>query len=288
MFFTIFTPTYNRGSLLERLYKSLKNQTYKNFEWLIIDDGSNDDTENIVKNFINEKKIEIIYIKKENEGKQKTYNLGIKKARGDYFICIDSDDYYIINGLEIIKKYIDKHKKDKNISAYSYLSMDENGNLIGTRFPKNEIKSKPFDIYYNYNVRGDKGIALKTKILKNYEFPLIDKEKFITEAVLYNRIAKNSYWIFINEIIEIKEYQVGGLSNNILEIMKKNPKGYDLYYKELQENINSVHSFIKVNYSYYIYYVEILRKFEINKLKYKVALFLYPLFYLKNRMRRKK
>lgn len=285
MIFTIFTPTYNREKLLTKLYESLLKQTFQNFEWLIIDDGSTDKTEDIVKKFISEEKINIKYIKKINEGKQKTYNMAIDLAQGEYFICIDSDDYYVDNGLEIIKYYIEKNQENTQIGAYSYLSIYPNEKLIGTAFPKDEMISNSFDIYYNNNVKGDKGIVFKTKILKKFRFPCIEGEKFITEALLYNRISKEYDWVFFNEKIEVKEYQNTGLSKNLNKIILENTKGYDLYYKELQEHINSFKSFLKVNYSYYLYMIKI-KRIRIKELKYKSAIFLYPIFFL-NSLRRK-
>ena len=185
--FTIFTPTYNRAKLLKELYKSLKLQSYKNFEWLIVDDGSTDNTYEIVREFQLEKIIEIKYIKKENGGKQRAYNLGVENARGELFICLDSDDTYVENALEIILKYWEKYSNDLEIAGMGYLSCYPDGRVIGTEFPKNEMLSNQFEIYYNYKVSGDKGLMFRTKILKNYKFPEIEDEKFITEAVVYKR-----------------------------------------------------------------------------------------------------
>ena len=106
--FTIFTPTYNRADLLKKLYESLKNQSFKNFEWLIVDDGSTDNTCETIQGFQEENIIDIRYIKKENGGKQRAYNVGVENAKGELFICLDSDDIYVENGLEIILKYWEK------------------------------------------------------------------------------------------------------------------------------------------------------------------------------------
>ena len=109
--FTVFTPTYNRAGLLTELYESLKIQTYKNFEWLIIDDGSADNTEETVKEFQKENILKINYIKKENGGKQRAYNLAVENSEGELFICLDSDDKYIPEGLEIILRYWEEYEK---------------------------------------------------------------------------------------------------------------------------------------------------------------------------------
>ena len=111
--FTIFTPTYNRKEFLTKLYGSLKKQTYKDFEWIVVDDGSSDGTKEIVQNFIDEKKLDIKYYYKENGGKQRAYNYGAEKACGELFICLDSDDEYVADGLEIIEKYWKKYEQNE-------------------------------------------------------------------------------------------------------------------------------------------------------------------------------
>ena len=168
MKFTIFTPTYNRAYLLEELYDSLKSQTFKDFEWLVVDDGSLDDTRQIVEKFINEKILNISYYYKDNGGKQRAYNYALDKAKGELFICLDSDDKYVPNGLEIILKYWIKNEKNSKIAGMGYISTYPNGDIIGTKFPKNEMIESQFDIYNKYKVTGDKGLMFRTDIIKNY------------------------------------------------------------------------------------------------------------------------
>ena len=118
MKFTVFTPTFNRKELLEKLYKSLQKQTFKDFEWLIVDDGSDDGTKEKVEEFLNEKKLDIKYYFKENGGKQRAYNFATDKANGELFICLDSDDEYVENGLETILKYWKKYEKNRCTCTY--------------------------------------------------------------------------------------------------------------------------------------------------------------------------
>ena len=134
MKFTVFTPTFNRKELLGKLYTSLQNQTYRDFEWLIVDDGSTDGTEDRVKEFINEKKLDIRYFHTENGGKQRAYNFGVEKAEGELFICLDSDDEYVETGLETILKYWEKYEKNDEIAGMGYLSIypDGKGNGFNT------------------------------------------------------------------------------------------------------------------------------------------------------------
>ena len=232
MKFTIFTPTYNRKDLLNNVYNCLKEQTYKNFEWIIVDDGSIDDTKKLVEKFINENILNIKYYYVENGGKQRAYNYGVEKATGQLFICLDSDDKYVSNGLEVILKYWEKYENNKNIAGMGYLSMYENGKIIGTKFPENEMTESQFDIYNKYGVKGDKGLMFRTEIIKKYPFPVFQNEKFTTEAVVYNRISEKYKMVYINEKIEIKEYQNDGLTSKYNALLVRNPQGQALYHNE--------------------------------------------------------
>ena len=241
MKFTIFTPTFNRKELLEKLYKSLQKQTYKDFEWLIVDDGSADGTKEKVEEFLSEKKLDIKYYFKENGGKQRAYNFATDKANGELFICLDSDDEYVENGLETILKYWKKYEKNNNIAGMGYLSTYPNREVIGSSFPEKEMVSTQFDIYNKYGVKGDKGLMFRTEIIKKYKFPVFDDEKFITEAVVYNRICEKYKMAYVNEKIEIKEYQEDGLTAKYNNLLLRNPKGQALYHNE----INSQNLFFK-------------------------------------------
>ena len=233
MKFTIFTPTFNRKELLGKLYSSLQNQTYRDFEWLIVDDGSNDGTEERVKEFINEKKLDIKYFYTENGGKQRAYNFGVEKAEGELFICLDSDDEYVETGLETILKYWEKYENNNEIAGMGYLSTYPDGKVIGREFPEKEMISTQFDIYNKYGVKGDKGLMFRTEILKKYPFPVFEGEKFTTEAVVYNRICQKYKMLYVNEKIEIKEYQKDGLTAKYNNLLLRNPKGQALYHNEI-------------------------------------------------------
>ena len=233
MKFTIFTPTFNRKELLEKLYKSLQKQTYTDFEWLIVDDGSIDGTGEKVKEFLEESKLDIKYFYKENGGKQRAYNFATDKANGELFICLDSDDEYVENGFETILKYWEKYEKNREIAGMGYLSMYPDGEIIGSSFPEKEMISTQFDIYNKYGVKGDKGLMFRTEIIKKYKFPVFDDEKFITEAVVYNRICEKYKMVYVNEKIEIKEYQEDGLTAKYNNLLLRNPKGQALYHNEI-------------------------------------------------------
>ena len=232
MKFTVFTPTFNRKELLEKLYKSLQKQTYTDFEWLIVDDGSIDGTGEKVKEFLEESKLDIKYFYKENGGKQRAYN-------------------FATDGFETILKYWEKYEKDANIAGMGYLSMYPDGEIIGSSFPEKEMISTQFDIYNKYGVKGDKGLMFRTEIIKKYKFPVFDDEKFITEAVVYNRICEKYKMVYVNEKIEIKEYQEDGLTAKYNNLLLRNPKGQALYHNEINSQNLSFKQKVLNNAVYY-------------------------------------
>lgn len=233
---TIFTPAYNRKKELNVLYKSLLLQDYNDFEWVIVDDGSVDDTENLILDLKNENKMNIVYFKQENKGKSKAVNQGIKLAKGDLFLCIDSDDYFLPNVLSMINKEYENIKNDDSIAGLGFLHYKVNTEeVIGTKFPNENMVDTYFNIYNLYKVKGDKQLMFKTKIMKEFLFPEIEGEKFVPEALVFNRISQKYKMKFINKAIVYKDYLESGYSNNYFKLAKKNPKGQVLYYKELYE-----------------------------------------------------
>ena len=233
---TIFTPAYNRKKELSVLYNSLLLQDYNNFEWVIVDDGSVDDTENLILDLKNENKINIVYFKQENKGKSKAVNQGIKLAKGDLFLCIDSDDYFLPNVLSMINREYENIKNDDSIAGLGFLHYKVNTEeVIGTKFPNENMVDTYFNIYNLYKVKGDKQLIFKTKIMKEFSFPEIEGEKFVPEALVFNRISQKYKMKFINKAIVYKDYLESGYSNNYFKLAKNNPKGQVLYYKELYE-----------------------------------------------------
>lgn len=237
---SLITATYNREKLLTNLYKSLCEQTTKKFEWIVVDDGSVDETDNLINKFKLDNIIDITYLKKENGGKHTAINLGVEIAKYPYVFLVDSDDYLpnnsickIISYIEIISTRTDFSK----LSGICGLKADFNGNIVGTKFPKDLICSY-IDYRYKYEIKGDKAEIFKKEVLMEFKFPVFAKEKFCPEALVWNRISYKYNMYFFNEIIYHSEYLEGGLSDRSLEIRKKAPKATLTYYKELYKNKN--------------------------------------------------
>lgn len=224
---TIFTPTYNRGYIIGKLYDSLLSQTNKNFKWLIVDDGSSDNTEELVKSWIDEGKIEIKYIKQENQGKHIAHNTGVENCDTELFFCVDSDDYLLDNAVEDI--YSDYcNIQDNSIAGIVSIRMTEKIEPIGTDMPIGIRYSSLSDLYEKYKFRGDTALVFKTNILKKYKFPKINGEKFVGEEYVYCQIDKN-YKLFISSNrYYICEYLEDGYTKNVAKLIVNNPKGYTL------------------------------------------------------------
>ena len=187
---TVFTPSYNRKKELKKLYLSLLNQKYNKFEWLIVDDGSIDDTKEYIKEIKSEKKIKIRYVYKNNGGKQSAYNLGLKEAKGDIFLCIDSDDILATNILDVVAHDFKSLESKTDIAGVMYTQgyISDKNKIIGTSFKLDSMIDTYYNIYNIHKVTGDKLIVLKTNVAREYYFPIIDGEKFVPEALIFNRI----------------------------------------------------------------------------------------------------
>ena len=231
---SILTPTYNREKLLKNLYRSLiENSKYNvDIEWLIMDDGSTDNTKELVQNYIKEEQIEIKYFYQKNQGKMKAINNLVPKASGELIIECDSDDYFTTNAFEIINKEYMKNT-DKNIYALCFLKVDQNGKNMGQTF-KNK-KTTMFNLYFKEEENGEKALVFYTDIRKKYIHKLEKNERFVTEARMYHEMDLKYKMICINEPIMICEYQNEGYSKNITKEFKENPFGYYNYFKEILE-----------------------------------------------------
>ena len=233
---TVFTPTYNRAKLLPDLYESLKRQTCKDFEWVIVDDGSTDDTESLVKQWIPQADFSICYTKKENGGKQRAVNLGVQKAKGEYFFIVDSDDILTDNAVETALKWFDTIKDEKNFGGIGGQKGYKSGKAIGDSFDGEYLDATTLE-RAKYHINGDKAEIFYTDVLKKFPFPEFEGEKFVPEALVYNRIAQAGYKLrWFNEIVYLAEYLPDGYSANVDRLLISNWQGYSLYVKELMQS----------------------------------------------------
>lgn len=277
---TVFTPTYNRSSLLPRLYHSLVDQMFDEFEWLIIDDGSIDNTEQTVEKFIQEHRIGIRYIKVENRGKQQAINLGAQKARGELFFIVDSDDALINNSLYTIWSMYQDVCHNPEIAGIcglkAYFNLDQVG---GDQFFENLICS-PQDLRYKHKIKGDMAEVVKTEILRQYPFPYFEGEKFCSEGLVWNRIGQKYKFYYFHQKIYLCDYLEEGLTRTIAQHYRSSPQCSMLYYRELITNNPTFKYLVRasINYWRYSYFFKGIRR-ETMKPMLWMYLF-YPLGYL--------
>ena len=233
---SILTATYNRAKLLDKLYSSIlinSNNTKMEIEWLIMDDGSTDNTKILVENYEKERIIDVKYFYQKNQGKMAALNNLLEHAKGDWILECDSDDFLVPNSLKIIENSIEKIENLENIYALVFLKYDQKGNNMGNCFPQNNYESTMFNLYFKEGITGEKALVFNSNIRKNYKYELEKEEKFITEARLHHKMDLKYKVKCFNEKIMICEYREDGYSQNIKKIFKENPYGYFEYFREI-------------------------------------------------------
>lgn len=229
---SIVTATYNRENLLPNLYDSLieNKKSYKDFEWVIMDDGSTDNTEDLVRKWIKENKIDIKYFKQKNQGKMSAINNAMPKISGEIVMEVDSDDTIVKDGLKMVATDYE-NLSEENIYGILYKR------ILGKKNTevKNEMDNKVitlFDIHNKYGFDFDMNLTFKSDIRKKYKYKLINNEKFVTEASLYYKLDQlYDGMLFKDKYLVAGEYQEDGYSKNISGIFKKYPFGYHEYFK---------------------------------------------------------
>lgn len=227
---TIFTPTYNRAHTLVRTYQSLCQQTCNDFEWLIIDDGSTDNTKELVEQWIAEADFTIRYIHQENQGMHGAHNTAYKNIRTELNTCIDSDDYMPKDAVELIVTFWKNHKSEK-YAGFVGLDCREDGSIIGTEFPQN-LHETTLMRYYASGGKGDKKLVYRTDVIAQYpEYPLFKGERYVGLAYKYMLIDQDYKLLTLNKPLVIVEYQPDGSSNSMYRQYWNNPRGFAFYRK---------------------------------------------------------
>lgn len=258
---SVLTPTHNRVDLLPKLYQSLKenNRQEIEIEWLIMDDGSTDSTQNKIEELKKENIIEIHYFYQENQGKMVAINQLVEKAKGEFIIECDDDDYFTTNAFQTIQKTCKKYREKKDIYGFCFLKYDQEGKNMGNLFSQKETTM--FDLYFREGETGEKAIVFFSEIRKQYKHQLEKHEKFITEARMYHEMDLKRHLITINEPIMICEYQKEGYTKNYSKQCKENPFGYYQYFKEILERDMKKVLFSKRLYAikHYILFTELTK-----------------------------
>jgi len=228
---TVFTPAYNRAHTLSRTYQSLKRQNNKNFIWLIVDDGSTDDTRKLIEKWITkENEFTIQYIYKENGGMHTAHNVAYQNITTELNVCIDSDDCLAENAIDMILSTWDKIK-DQRYAGIIGLDADFNNHIIGNSFPK-DMKETTLREYYAQGGKGDKKLVYRTDIINSYpEYPTFENEKYVALAYKYRLIDQDHKLYVISKILCNVEYQSDGSSHTMWKQYLNNPKGFVFWRK---------------------------------------------------------
>lgn len=266
---TVFTPTYNRAYILPILYNSLVNQSFKDFEWIIVDDGSTDTTKELVEGFLSDKKIKIRYFIQKNQGKHVAINNGAELAEGDLFFIVDSDDYLAKNALEILYARYLTIKENPKIAGIFINCSNKNPKVKHDTFnlllPEEGIICTLTELNHQFQIRGEFATAIKTKIQQEYSYPIFEGEKFCRESLVYRRIGKKYNFLFVSDKIYFADYLEDGLTVKSWKLLKKSPKGAALLFKEqAKENIPIKEKLIALN-AYWDFQINDIKSSWFNK-----------------------
>lgn len=295
---TIFTPAYNRAEYLTRLYESLRRQKIKDFEWLIIDDESNDNTEQVVREFFNTQNGFVInYHKVKHGGKHRALNKAFDIAMGEYFFIVDSDDYITDDAVQCIFRWIDETKENNDLAGFSGLRKSSNGISGGTPLVNKQgwIEVSNFE-RLKYQLSGEKAEVYRTEILRKYKFPEFENEYFVSEDVCWNAIANAGFKVrWYNHVIYIFEYLDSGLTksnSNELEGSVANFNGFSyrikylIRYKGLTNNPRLLKQYLKAAHRKKLTVDQIAEYLEVSRYKIKLIYFILFIGFSKSLVRK--
>lgn len=299
--FTIFTPTYNRAHTLDRVYNSLMAQTYKDFEWLIVDDGSTDNTKELINKFKEKSWFPIHYHYQKNRGKHTAINVGVQKAQGQLFLILDSDDACVSEALERFNCQWEAIPENEraSFSAITALCKNQNGEVISDKFPHDILDSNSLELFYVYKVKGEKWGFHRTDVMKEFPFPEPTEHlSFVPESLVWMKIARKYKTRFINEVLRI--YYI---ENNEISLCRTSPKknayqgllmhqdalnnNIDYFFYSPKEFIRSLVHFVRFSLHLKIGFVKSFHSLNNRKAKLLFLIFspLGILVYLKDKLK---
>lgn len=245
----IITTTYNRAYCIGQLYESLKKQKSTDFLWLIVDDGSQDDTKKVVTQFIDENCIEIKYVYQENKGMHGARNTAYNLIDTELNVIIDSDDWLADNIVEKILIFWDKTKKT-NVSGIISLNADPQGNIIGDKLPNGLEYMTTTEMTDKYHIKGDKKFIFRSELTRLYPYPEFDKENFFPASYKFRLLDKDYTMANLNEVTCIVDYSENSMSFNKINQYRTCPKGFAFYRNEMIRLSNNPRYILKQNFHY--------------------------------------
>jgi FkbM family methyltransferase len=235
--FTVFTPTYNRAHTLSRAYYSLGEQSFRDFEWLIVDDGSTDDTGDLVSRWRGEAQFPIRYIRQGNRGKHMAINLGVREARGSLFLELDSDDSCVPQALERFAFHWSSIPEPVRsyFAGVTALCQDAKGGIVGDPFPADVLDSNSLEIRYRYKVRGEKWGFQRTEVLRRFPFPATEEAIYVPEGIVWSKVARHYRTRFVNEPLRVYWAEGHGGQDQLTKATPVGPKslGYVMWHRSV-------------------------------------------------------
>ena len=228
MRFTCFTPTYNRANTLGRVYESLRSQSFRDFDWIIVDDGSTDGTKALVESW--ESVFPIKYLWKPNGGKHTAVNFGMPHVNGEFTVFLDSDDRCTPNALERFDYHWRQIPDSTHFSTLCCLCARPDGTTLGEPYPAEVVDAFTFADQWRLRAWERWGIS-RTDILRMFPYP--EGEKWVPDGLIWNRLSRKYAARFFNEALRIYEIQPDSLMTRLVDLRTSNPKVTLTYYKEL-------------------------------------------------------
>ncbi len=232
--FTVFTPAFNPGPLIQRTYESLRAQTFREFEWLVVDDGSTDNTRQSIQTWQTAAPFEIRYYFQPHQGKHRAHNLAVREAAGELFTVLDADDTIVPLALERLLFHWESIPpcERSRYSGIGCLCANSESRTIGRPFPGEVVDCRHYDIDARFGAIGEKWGFHRTPVLREFPFPEIPGERFCPEGLVWNRIAARYLVRHVNESLRIYHTNGTGLSANWATLVMRSPHGVRLFYRD--------------------------------------------------------
>ena len=232
--FTVFIPTFNRAYTLDRALQSVAEQTFRDFEVVIVDDGSTDNTSQLIERWQKKGEFPIRYHWQENQGKHVSHNTAVNLSRGYFFVLLDSDDMLHPQALERLKYHWENipDSKKKHFAGVEGLCVYSDSSIKVDRFPEDVMDSDYLQKTKKYNIRSEKRNAIRTDVLRRFPYPCFEGERHVRDDLIWKRMARHFKFRYVNEVIQIMEHQADGLTANIFAMRMRNPRGFRYYFLE--------------------------------------------------------
>lgn len=288
---TVITPTYNRAYILENAYNSLCKQLNKDFEWIIIDDGSTDNTSELVKGWLKNTLFKIRYYRQNNGGKHRALNFAVAKSKGDYILILDSDDTLTPDAIKFLYEHLDEIKGNEFAGIAGLKKWNNKTGIVGNQTEDNSFIDATNIERIKYKLNGDKAELYKKSILLKYPFPEFESENFLAEGASWNKIAMDGYKIrwYQHAIYECSYLEDGLTKNNNDQKLIDNFRGYT-YNTKINIQINpllyrflSIGMYHKVAKKKGYSSQEICKLIEINKIELCIGIIFRKLHDIKKR-----